>query len=178
MTPAFICTITLEEGKTFIYQGLKTGLCYFKLNSTQQIKRPLQEKVVSSREENWLQETKCWHDLCLIGCRTCSRSLHTKSAWMWSQPSSVRSEASGYARTRLCRRAALMLMWIPTCCRPGPVHSRAASRHSLCDVIMGDRLLIRAVCGITPAVLDQQGRAWGKDWWLQSVQETTILSAG
>lgn len=54
-----------------------------------------------------------------------------------------------------------MLMWIPTCCRPGPVHSRATSRHSLCDVILGDRLLIRAVRGITPAVLDQQGRAGG-----------------
>lgn len=78
---------------------------------------------------------------------------------MWSQPSSTRSKASGLTSTRLCRRAALMLMWIPTCCRPVPVHSRATSRHSLCDVILGDRLFIKAVCGSTPAVLDQQGGA-------------------
>lgn len=75
-----------------------------------------------------------------------SWSAPAKSAWMWSEPSPAKAKASGQTSTSLCRRAALMLMWIPTCCRPGPVHSRATSRHALCDVILGDRLLIRAVC--------------------------------
>lgn len=67
-----------------------------------------------------------------------------------------------------------MLMWIPTCCRPGPVHSRATSRHAPCDVTLGGRLLIRAACGITPAVLDQQGRAGASDV-SPTTQETTLF---
>lgn len=77
---------------------------------------------------------------------------------MWNQPNAARFKASDLTSTRHCTQAALILMWIPTCCRRVPVHGRVSSCHSLRDVILGDRIFIRAVCGSTLVVFNQKHR--------------------
>lgn len=94
---------------------------------------------------------------------------------MWNQPNPARFKASGLTSTRLCTQAALIRMWIPTCYRPVPVHGRVSSCHSLRDVILGDRIFIRAVCGSTLVVLNQKHRMGETNVSLFS-EETTKIS--